>query len=267
MTVDEKTARRIRDLLMALDRFADQELKMGLGLHTSNPKDVSAEAIFKLRKQLFGEREVIDRFVERNPARLGREDLELVGSWREAVRGEMFLVKSLKSGAILNYKETFYQVLGLYQPLEEVVGMRPPLLVEALLLPLGEQIISDGLISSYPIHLGGGIRKNLNESYARARRQGLVRTSLLSQPVPVPVARVEANPHRETVREMAARADRLRGGATHPLHTPALAMLRWGTALAASCLEEHPDPQEIRKQLSQITKAFKQVDQILWEGI
>lgn len=42
-------------------------------------------------------------------------------------------------------------------------------------------------------------------------------------------------------------------------------MLRWAAQLAASSLEDQPDPYEIRKQLGQIRKAFGQIDRALYE--
>lgn len=176
------------------------------------------------------------------------------------------MVRCLKAGAILVYQK-HYQVLGWYDSVEDLLyGATLPTMVETTLLPIGDKITYDGILLRFNIHFGSGSRKNLNEEYSYARRHGQILTSF--NPVPAPARPVPptTSDHRPAVQAIQQAAEKLRGGGTRPLHSPALAMLRWSAQLAASSLEDAPDPQDIRKQLGQIRKAFTQIDRILYEG-
>ena len=58
-----------------------------------------------------------------------------------------------------------YGVLALSQPFEELIGPYLPVLTQTVLLPFKGMIVYDGLMSSYNISFGPGIRRNLNERF------------------------------------------------------------------------------------------------------
>ena len=70
-----------------------------------------------------------------------------------------------------------YGVLGLTDEIVEMMLYPLPVFVSAVLLPWKGRIICDGLIFTYNVVLGGGIRKELKESYRQAKTQGII-TSL-----------------------------------------------------------------------------------------
>src|SRR5271169_2029132 len=79
-----------------------------------------------------------------------------------------------------------YGVLALSQPFEELVGPYLPVLTQTVLLPFKDVIVYDGLMSSYRISFGPGIRRSLNESFKEAKaRHGIV-TSLPMSKEPLP---------------------------------------------------------------------------------
>jgi hypothetical protein len=47
-----------------------------------------------------------------------------------------------------------------------------PVMLQAVLLPWKGQIVCDGLIAPYTVILGGGIRRDAEESYRRAKAEG-----------------------------------------------------------------------------------------------
>jgi hypothetical protein len=51
-------------------------------------------------------------------------------------------------------------VLALARPFEQVVGPYLPVLVKGVLLPINRRIVYDGLLSSYRITFGPGIRRS-----------------------------------------------------------------------------------------------------------
>ena len=270
MMIGAANAKRVLDLLRKLDLYAEQKLKVGSGLTRENQAHFPLENVMKIRLAIDANRGILDQYLVDNADNLDRSDAQLIASWRFAIRTNFTVVRALKSGCILSGNDgKYYQVLGLNQPFEEVVHGRLPAFILTTLLPFGDKITYDGMVSTYPVFIGGGMRRNFNDEYSYARRHGQIITTLLpesAEPAPVKSAVPTACEHRSAVRSLADKADKLRGGGTRPLHSPALAMLRWSTALAASCLEDKPDVDHIRKQLGQISKAFKQIDRVIWEG-
>ena len=127
----------------------------------------------KVRDALHVHKELIDQFVQGNPANLNADELGIVSSWKHALVGKFYVFRHLKNYTIFlssgGSPNKAYGVLGLADPLEEVVGRRLPVLTNAVLLPFKGQIVYDGLIAIQPIAFGGGIKRMLNEEYNRAK--------------------------------------------------------------------------------------------------
>ena len=62
-----------------------------------------------------------------------------------------------------------YGVLALSQPFEELIGPICRSMTQTVLLPFKGMIVYDGLMSSYSISFGPGIRRSLNESFKEAK--------------------------------------------------------------------------------------------------
>lgn len=262
MILPAADAERVVHLLSKLDIFADKKLGLKTGITL---KDVPTELRNKVRVQWYERPEVLEEYIQTNPDRHSPQDLALLSSWRGRKRKQYMVVKCLKSGVIMT-DTRHYQVLGWYDPLESMMDRSPPLMVETTLLPCGDKITYDGILFTFNVTLGPGIRKTLNEEYSYARRHGAIYTSLESDPQPPPPTAPAACSHRPAVQAILQNTEKLRGGGTRPLHSPALAMLRWAAQLAATSMEDSPNPQDLRKQLGQIRKAYSQIDRILYEG-
>lgn len=135
-----------------------------------------------VRDALYEHRELIDQFIVENPAGLSPEELGIVASWKHALVGRFYIFRYLKKYTIFlsagdkPYKA--YGVLGLADPIEQVLGPYLPILCNAVLLPLESQIIYDGLIAPYPVTFGGGVKRSLSEDYNQAKKAFGIITSL-----------------------------------------------------------------------------------------
>jgi hypothetical protein len=142
---------------------------------------LSPEKRLKVRDAFLKHTDLIDSFIEENPARLSEDELEIVRSWQHLVAGKFYVFRELKKYMVFLTAEgptVAYGVLALSQPFEELVGPYLPVLVNAVLLPLRDKIVYDGILNSYRISFGPGIRRSLNESFKEAKaRHGIV-TSL-----------------------------------------------------------------------------------------
>jgi hypothetical protein len=139
---------------------------------------VDTQDAAKLRDALWADDALRDAFVTENPANLSTADLALVASWKHRVTGDFYVFRYLKKHTVLLSAEAparAFGVLGLVSPIEEILGPYLPILVKAVLLPFEDRIIYDSLLSSYPVHFGGGYRSSLKDTYRDIQeREGII---------------------------------------------------------------------------------------------
>ncbi len=193
------------DLFFRLHRalmfFVNRRLRV-LPDDIASPEEFSAlppAVRLKVRDAFLGHTDLIQAFVEDNPARLAAEELDIVRSWRHLVAGKFYVFRELKKYTVLLSAEeppVAYGVLALTQAFEELVGPYLPVLTEAVLLPFQGQIVYDGLLRSYRIAFGPGIRRSLNESFNEAKaRHGIVTSLPMSEePPPAKAPRAKSRP-------------------------------------------------------------------------
>jgi hypothetical protein len=172
--------------------FVNQRLKV-IPDDVTSPEEFSSlppETRLKVRDAFLKDTDLLQAFVEENPACLHSDELAIVQSWQQLLHAKFYLFRQLKKYMVFLTadKETVvaYGVLALSQPFDELVGPYLPVLTETVLLPFRDKIVYDGLMSSYPISFGGGIKRMLNESFKEAKaRHGIV-TSLPMSNEPLP---------------------------------------------------------------------------------
>lgn len=120
-----------------------------------------------------------EQFLVECGSALASAERELIASWQHRVGGQFIVFKHLRSHSIFMNKDVF-GVVGIYSPLAELVRSVPAY-VDAFLLPFGERIIIDGILTSPGVQLsfGAGMRRVFEKQYAEARDQSQIRTSLL----------------------------------------------------------------------------------------
>ena len=171
----------------ALFSFVNQQRKLFPEIET--PEDIKTEAdmetFLEIREAAYEDRQLIDQFVRINPYNLPAGHLEIARSWRHFLTDTFCVFRYLKKYTIF-LKDTdppkAYGVLGLNDEIEDILYMKPPVLVQAVLLPFREHIIYDGFIAPYNVHFGGNIKRRLNEDYRIAKERLGVITSLPAEP-------------------------------------------------------------------------------------
>jgi hypothetical protein len=187
----QDSARFIR-LYTSLLCFANRSLEVVPAAEFAEPAQfglLSLDARFDIREALLGKRKLLAAFVAENPYGLDAEDLTLVDSWRHLVAGKFFVYRYLKKHAIfLNDAEPpiAYGVVGLTQPLTEVVGPTP-VCVDTALMPYEGRIVCDGLLGVFSVSFGPGFRRSLAESYQAAKDGSGIITSLVAGDAPAAV--------------------------------------------------------------------------------
>jgi len=144
-------------------------------------KKFSIEEINKLRDRLYKHPELINSFVAENPLSFSENELKIINSWKEFVKGKFLIFRYLKNYTVFldtNESPKAYGVLALNSTFEEMVGPYLPVMVEAVLLPFNDKIIYDSIFSPYHMTFGGGIRRSFNDAYQEAKSRFGIITSL-----------------------------------------------------------------------------------------
>ncbi len=204
MNLSTEEARLFYDLYAALLAFVNRKLAVSPEQFT-NAAEYSAtapEVRVTIRDALFEHRELIDEFVQDNPANLKAEDLEIVRSWKHACVGSFYILRYLKNYTVFltsgDPQQKAYGVVGLVDSFEDLIGPNLPHLTQAVLLPFRGRIIYDGLLAGYNIIFGGGIKKRLKEEYNDAKAAFGIITSLGAEPpAPLPPEKVARKPRKE----------------------------------------------------------------------
>jgi hypothetical protein len=165
-------------LFPALCMHANRRLGVLDGVATEQEfLDRPNEERVKVRDALYEHVELIDEFADQNPAGFSAEELVIVRSWKNCVRGRFYVLRFLKSYAVFldsSDAPKAYGVCCLHDSFEMLCPFIP-LFTRAVLLPFRDRIAYDGYLNCYNMTMGPGIRRRLNESYGEAKaRFGII---------------------------------------------------------------------------------------------
>jgi hypothetical protein len=216
-----------------------------------------------VRNALWENPELIESYVTQNPDGLPADELQIVSKWTRFVAGTFQVFRFLKKHTILIGDDaSVYGVLALYDSLEEIFyGLSLPVLVQTVLLPFKGKIIYDGLVSSYPIHFGGGIRSVLHEEYMAAKQNGRIITTLEPELAKPPRKKTPPKDWRPIVDELVKTTNRLRGGPA--VQTSAFSLLRASAKLAQAATHNPGDLDELWRLQQRVQTALNQVERVL----
>jgi hypothetical protein len=179
--------------------FVNQRLKV-TPIKVASPEEFAAlspEVRLKVRDSLNTNLDLIESFTAENPARLSDDELDIVRSWRHLVTGKFYVFRELKKYTVFlstTSPAIAYGVLALSQPFEDLIGPYLPVLTQTVLLPFKGMLVYDGLMSSYNISFGPGIRRNLNQDFKEAKARHGIITSLPMSATPLPPKMPKAKP-------------------------------------------------------------------------
>lgn len=142
---------------------------------------VPGESRLRVRNALHADKKLLDGFIEENPAHLAPDELAIVASWKQAVVGSFYIFRHLKKYTVfLDDREPprAYGVIAVADEIQSLLGDQVPILTQAVLLPFKGKIIYDGLLASYRVSFGPGIRRRLSETYQAAKGSNGIITSL-----------------------------------------------------------------------------------------
>lgn len=269
MILPPADATRFFRLYWGLNAYVNQQLAIIPKQFTADSfRNIPIEQLAAVRDALIANPELLHRYLAEDPHQLSSEDRAIVSSWRLKCSGHFVVVRHLKKYSVfLDDKPPgrLYGVIGLHSPIHEMFEQKPPLLVSTVLLPFCGAIITDGLITSTPVHLGRNIQETIRQHYNRIKlRDGITvrldehESRIQDKPVRRPALELGGE-----VDEIAAHAQRLRA-ADEPQHRAALNLLRASAGLAQAVFHT---PSERSARLRKLRRAVTQIEQLLSDEI
>lgn len=147
---------------------------------------IDREKVLVVRDAMWKRQDLLDRYVLENPMGASEVELSLVRGFEHRVAGKFVVFRHLaKSTIFLSTAGPArgFHVVGITHP---ILDDQPvPLLVEGVLIPFGDVITYDSLLSSYPVHIGPGMRRLFDEEYKEAKAAGTIVRSLGPEPRPL----------------------------------------------------------------------------------
>ena len=268
MELSEPDVRQFYDLLWSLQHYVNQK-------HQVHPDVTTVEQYALLTSQdkcevgdvIYANLDIIDDFVRENPRLLSDDQLEIVARWKNLVEGKFFIERLLKRYAVFIGDNKVYGVLGLYDPIEDLLTpIKPPVYVQTALLPFKGRIVYDGNLRFYSISFGGGMKRMLKEQYMTAKQNDRIITTL--EPEKQDEQQVEpATPARDytpELDEMAKVARKLRGGQDQPaVYTPAFKLVRESIKLARAAVKDPKDLKTLNARLKKARSALRRTQTVL----
>lgn len=178
MLLEQQDAELFYQLWIPLLNFVNQKYEICPQLGTfdrGHNFDISAAK--KIAGYLWAHTEIIDEYL--SETNLPEEQAQIITGWKRCRSGKYIVERHLKKGSVFISEEEqkVYMVKGLFSTWEEMLG-KGPVLLDAVLLPFRDSIITDGLMIAYPVHFGSGIRESFKEIYLNAKADNTICFSL-----------------------------------------------------------------------------------------
>lgn len=255
-------------LMPALQTYANRKLDLVKNLvEPLDYRKVSMDDRLNLRDALYEKhRELIGEFVRENPFGFSVDELAIVAGWQNCIPGNFYFMDVTKKyNNIFIHDKNVYAVLALTDPLHYLINQPLPIYIKTVLLPFKGKIIYDGLLQSYSVTFGPGIRSSIQSQYKIAKSKGQIIESLDPDWEPAPPK--NQKDWRPLLAELSEKSSKLRSGADEPpMNSPAFSLVKASLEFARTAVESPEDADLLSEALDKVlraaNKAGKQLDNL-----
>lgn len=253
------------DLMWQLMHFGNHQLGLIANVDNVNAyRDLPQEDKMTVREAVFAQPALIEQYVQENPDHLSKDELAIVGQWKNFIQGQFYIERHLKSYSVfIDGDDKVYGVSGLYESLGDIIHKSYlPTYVKTILLPFKGKVIYDGLIQRTSIFFGSGIKSELKEVYLRAKQRGEIITSFEK---PAKVSRAQKTSKlpdwRSEIEQLNKLAKGLRGGAGQPaIFSPVFSLVKASLDLALATVTEPSNERQLYKKFEKVYRALRKVE-------
>lgn len=181
MKLNEEEVNLFYKMSGALLFYTNQKYPVIKELKEPTFENIPPVHIKSLYEKLSSHTELIDSFVDENPFSFTQEELEIIKSWNNLVKGKFWIMAYLKNHTTfltVSNKQKVYGVISLQDKIRDVIPPSLPQYVETILLPFRGKIIYCGYIYGYDVRIDENLKLSLKGEYQKARRKFGIITSL-----------------------------------------------------------------------------------------
>ena len=171
MRLDKKDVELFYKLNWSLLFYTNQKYPVLQGLNSPDFKNRDMSQISKLHEKFYSHPEIIDSFISENPFNFNQEELNIIKTWKNFIKGEFMIITSLKEHTIFlsfGKEPKAYGVLGLYDEIEDIFPFLP-IMAKTILLPFKGKIVHIGAFNSHNVQFGSGMRRSIQTDYQKAK--------------------------------------------------------------------------------------------------
>lgn len=164
---------RIRDALIS---FADEQLGVtGWPVAPSQVRRMMVqEDILVVTQKIFEHREVIDQFVEENPAKLSPEMLKDAAAWKDALAENAVLVEFPDGKERFIVGDYGFEVCGLSVEPARMVEQERPAIVWLAMVPYDGRIVHSGVVGEQQLAFGKRALKAFEDEAVTIYEEGRI---------------------------------------------------------------------------------------------
>jgi hypothetical protein len=259
------------ELTLSLHLFVNTKLNIIPDIQSLDDyTDLPQESKYQVRERIYDQPDLIDDYISQNPDQLNDEKLGIVRQWKHFVRGQFYIERFLKDYAIFIDEDKVYGVLGLYQGFDEFFHKSHlPTCIQTVLLPFRGKIVYDGLMQSYNVFFGSGIKRSLKEDYMKAKQNGRIITALedgqAKQSATAKKLPQKSKDWSAEIEQLVSISQKLKGGNGQPMiNSPAFSLVKASIALANNALQDPSNFNALLKDLQKVERAAKKVEDTLY---
>lgn len=163
----EKESKLFYKLYFALLEFTNQKYKINPNYkiykqHGINPQEITNIIdMFWKNKDL-----IILEFCIVNPYKFTKEEIKLLDGFKKGIHDSFVLVQYERDYTLLMKNGKIYMVKGLNDNIDNIITYdKLPCFVETSLIEFNENIVYDGIISSFPVKFGMNFIKTVEKEY------------------------------------------------------------------------------------------------------
>lgn len=251
--------------------FVNQKLKILPAIHSkSDYAALSQDDKHKVREALFENPELFQDYLAINPDKFTSDLLDIIEQWQYFIRDTFVIERYLKKHAIFIGNGAVYGVLGISESFNDMFPKSHlPVYVKAILLPFKGSLIYDGLLESYGVHLGSGVKQDLKEQYLHAKQTGQIITALdHGEPEQLQdheQCRIKSVDWSKELDQLSTISKKLKGGmGQHPINGPVFSLVKASINMAQYTIEHPDDSETLFKDLNRVERAINKIEDTIY---
>ncbi|MDD4180371.1 MAG: hypothetical protein PHE87_01955 [Victivallaceae bacterium] len=268
MKLSEQDAKLFFKLMWELHLYVNRKLKIYPEVQSFyDYVGLAQELKIKVRGALFEDTKIIDSFVRENPHNYSKEELDIVLSWKNFIKGRFFIERLLQKHAIFMNDDEVFAVLGLTQEIDELINpYNLPQYIEAILLPFKGQIVYDSFFAVWPASFGGGVKRDLKEKYSRAKQNNRI-IDTLEKPLGENKPQKKDKPIKNwepELEKLLGQAKKLKSSTNSPaIYGVSFSLIKASIEFGQLAVSDSSTPQSIRKALAKVKRAYNRSGSVL----